>query len=80
MVETRKEIDWFDAVISIADLELLADRLTNGIMAISPYVVSGFAGRGQETLQLLGTLEYRLGGDGVECQMSRFDPNARAIN
>ena len=28
-------------------------------------------------LQLLGTLEYRLGGDGVECQMSRCDPNAR---
>jgi len=33
-------------VISMADLELLADRLTNGIMAISPYVVRGFKGAG----------------------------------
>ena len=33
-------------MISMADLELLADRLTNGIMAISPYVVRGFKGAG----------------------------------
>jgi hypothetical protein len=46
MLEMQKGIDRFDAVINIADLELLADRLTNGIMAISPYIVRGFAGAG----------------------------------
>ena len=46
MVETRKGVTRFDAVISMADLKLLADRLTDGIMAISPYIVRGFAGAG----------------------------------
>ena len=46
MVETRKGVTRFDAVISMADLKLLADLLTDGIMAISPYIVRGFAGAG----------------------------------